>query len=344
MENSIKASGNHQPVHVVALALRDAAGRVLVQQRPDHKHQGGLWEFPGGKVEPGESPLAALRREIHEELDYTLGAAGPLIQVTHDYPDKSVRLEVWQAVDPQAAARLRPAEGQPIRWVGVDALRRLPMPAADRPVVNALRLPDHYWITPFLPADGVSAHRASSQAIQSWLRTARSRLDSGVRMVQFRSKTIPETNRALLLKALYPWCREKGVALIYNGEVGVGRAMLDYGIADGLHLSSAQLMALRQRPVDDIHWLSASVHNEEELHQARKLEVDFVSLSPVRATQSHPQAQPLGWERFAELARQAHCPVYALGGMALADVSAARAAGGQGVAGITLPARPKLSP
>ncbi len=341
-ETQSTETGQPDSVHVVALVLHDGQGRVLVQKRPEAKHQGGLWEFPGGKVESGESPQQALQREIREELGYETGATGepprPLIQLPHDYPDKRVFLDVWELTDSTAPEKIRPLENQPIQWIRVEELPQLAMPAADRPVVQALRLPDYYWITPALASSSASVHRASPQAMQKWLAEARKRLDAGVPMVQFRSKTVPKASRALVLKALHGWCQEKQVPLIFNGDLAEGKAMLEYGIADGLHLDAGQLMALSERPVAANAWLSASAHDRQELEQAGRIGVDFVSLSPVLKTATHPEAQPLGWAGFAQAVREATVPVYALGGMALTDRAVAREHGGQGVAGIRLPA------
>jgi len=328
-------------VPVVALALFDEQGRVLVQQRSQHKHQGGLWEFPGGKVEAGESAQAALRREIIEELgvDITMAADKPrrLIRLRHDYPDKTVDLDVWLVTDGGLAAAVRAREAQPLCWLKPDHLLELPMPAADRPVVNALRLPHYYWITPALAASAVSIHKNSPQAISQWLAAVRQRLDTGVPMIQFRSATVPKASRAGVLKVLRGWCRERRVPLVYNGDLGEARAMLEYGIIDGVHLNSRQLMDLSERPVSPSVWLSASTHNADELHQAKVVGVDFASVSPVKPTTSHPESPPLGWTGFARLAAEVSMPVYALGGMSLADVPQAQRWGGQGVAGITLP-------
>mgnify|MGYP000031044825 CR=1 FL=1 len=85
-----------QRVQVVAAVIRAPDGRVLLAQRPQHKHQGGLWEFPGGKVEPGETEVVALQRELQEELGLRAETLSPLIRIQHDYPDKSVELSVWQ--------------------------------------------------------------------------------------------------------------------------------------------------------------------------------------------------------------------------------------------------------
>lgn len=133
-------------IHVAAAVIRAVDGRVLIAKRPLDKHQGGLWEFPGGKVEAGESVEAALARELAEELGITVTAAQPLIQVRHDYPDKQVLLDVWQVL--AFSGEPHGAEGQPLAWVEPAQLPGYSFPAANRPIVAAARLPDRYLITP----------------------------------------------------------------------------------------------------------------------------------------------------------------------------------------------------
>jgi 8-oxo-dGTP diphosphatase len=130
----------HPPeVHVVAGALADTDGRVLIAQRPRGRHMAGRWEFPGGKLADGEDPYAGLRRELAEELGVTVRAARPLIRLRHDYPDRRVLLDVWQVTDydgePQAL------DAQALTWARPDDLPRHDLLEADRAIVTALRLP-----------------------------------------------------------------------------------------------------------------------------------------------------------------------------------------------------------
>ena len=124
-------------VHVAAAVIRGVDGRILIARRADTQHQGGLWEFPGGKVEAGESVEAALGRELKEELGIVVEAARPLIQVQHDYPDKQVLLDVWEV----SAFTGEPhgAEGQPLAWVAQRELADYAFPAANQPIVAAAR-------------------------------------------------------------------------------------------------------------------------------------------------------------------------------------------------------------
>jgi len=123
-------------VHVVAGIVRDTYGRILISRRHDHLHQGGLWEFPGGKVEAGESVGEALARELLEELAVTVLVAEPFQQIRHDYPDKSVLLDFWLVTEFDGEAR--GVEGQPVEWVNVAALRDYEFPAANVAIVDAL--------------------------------------------------------------------------------------------------------------------------------------------------------------------------------------------------------------
>lgn len=127
-------------LHVVAGVARDAAGRVLIGERPAGKHLAGGWEFPGGKLDPGETRLAALIREFDEELGLAVLAAHPLIRIRHDYPDRRVLLDVWSVTRFRGEASGR--DGQALRWCAVEDLPEAGLLAADRPVVTALRLPE----------------------------------------------------------------------------------------------------------------------------------------------------------------------------------------------------------
>ena len=123
-------------VHVAVGVVYDAAGRVLISQRHPDSHQGGLWEFPGGKLETGEDVVAALGRELLEELGIRIGTVEALLEIHHDYDDKQVLLDVWRVVDFTGLAEGR--EGQPLQWVPVEELPDFEFPAANGPIVDAV--------------------------------------------------------------------------------------------------------------------------------------------------------------------------------------------------------------
>ncbi len=121
---------------MVAGALLDGEGRVLVARRPPAAHQGGLWEFPGGKLETGEGPREGLERELAEEIGVRVLEAAPLLAVSHDYAELSVLLDVWTVT--RWAGEPRGLEDQPLRWLAPREMRREAFPPADGPVIEAL--------------------------------------------------------------------------------------------------------------------------------------------------------------------------------------------------------------
>ena len=125
-----------EPLHVLVGLIRDAHGRWLVNQRRPGTDLAGFWEFPGGKRQAGETPLAALRRELDEELGIEVLAAEPWLELVHDYPNKRVRLDVWRVLDYRGEVGAR--EGQALDWVEAARLAALPLLRADLPIVDAL--------------------------------------------------------------------------------------------------------------------------------------------------------------------------------------------------------------
>jgi 8-oxo-dGTP diphosphatase len=304
-------------IHVAAAVIRSADGRVLIARRAPEKHQGGLWEFPGGKVEQGESVYSALVRELREELGIGVTAARPLIQVRHDYPDKQVLLDVWlvTAFDGQAHG----AEGQPLAWVTAEDLPFYEFPAANRPIITAARLPDRYLITP----DGLDSQQLLHGLTQA--------LNVGIRLVQLRAPGMSAIEYRKLAVAALELCSGRA-QLMLKGPL----EWLDDFPAAGWHLTARQLRvyAGQSRPTPAGRWLAASCHDADELAMAAGLGVDFVTLSPVLLTPTHPDTHGLGWQRVEEMLQSFNQPAFALGGMAVEDLPQALFAGAQGIAAI----------
>jgi 8-oxo-dGTP diphosphatase len=303
-------------IHVAAAVILDQDRRILLARRPDDKHQGGLWEFPGGKVEAGEPVRVALDRELDEELGIRVLRARPLIRIPHHYTDKSVLLDVF-VVD-RFAGKPHGREGQPVRWVCASELSEYHFPAANRPIVAAAQLPERLLIT------GAAADQAQYLAL-----TERA-LVRGIRWVMLRAPDLTDTAFAALYRALLPLCDAAGATLAVNCELALANRLQ----SRALHLSSARLAKLESRTAFSGHWLSASCHTAAELSRAAELALDFATLSPVAATASHPNAVALGWPAFAALCAEATLPVYALGGMLDADLPRAWEHGAQGIAAI----------
>ncbi|PKM34125.1 MAG: DNA mismatch repair protein MutT [Gammaproteobacteria bacterium HGW-Gammaproteobacteria-10] len=301
-------------LEVAVGAVVDRNGKVLIAKRPDDKHQGGLWEFPGGKIEPGETQRRALDRELHEELAIDVKTATPLITIHHDYPDLSVRLKVWRIDRFEGDPHGR--EGQAVEWVAPTDLQNYSFPAANRPIVTALRLPPFYAI---LDDSTPSALCSNLNKI----------LANGVTLIQLRLKTLTTGEAAEFIARSIPLCRRHGASLLLNSAV----SGVEASAVDGLHLTGRDLMAFGERP-DCQGWLAASCHNEAELRHAESIGVDFAVLAPVLPTATHPGADILGWQGFKKLAETANIPVFGLGGLSAGDLARVREAGGQGVAGI----------
>ena len=304
-------------VRVAVGILFNTRGEVLLTRRPEYVHQGGLWEFPGGKVEAVETIQEALRRELHEELGITVLSARPLIRIRHAYPDKRVLLDVWR-VD-RYLGEPRGLEAQPLRWAAPEALNRLSFPAADVPIINALRLPSLYLIT------GDPADRPSV-----FLQRLERALERGIRLLQLRAGQLPEPALLALYRQAQMLARRYEATLLLNGSPEQALAVQ----ADGVHLRARRLLSLHSRPLPADRWVAASCHSETELRHACRLGLDFVVVSPVKHTRSHPDTPPLGWEGLQVLTEMANLPVYALGGMTPDDLEQAWRHGAQGIAAI----------
>jgi len=316
----VKVSAAGQRVHVAVAAVVNESDEVLISRRLASAHQGGLWEFPGGKLEPRESVSDALKRELHEELGIQPLSMRPLIRIAHDYHDKSVLLDTWRVDDYAGVAT--PREGQPLRWVPIADLGAMQFPAANSGIVKALQLAQRMLITPDLGTDRPA----------DFLRTLRASLRRhDLTLVQLRAKSIDAHKYLELARGALQECTSLGAGLILNGDP----RMLRKVSARGVHIPGTDLAGYRERPVDGDKYLSVSVHDEREIELAQRLDPDFVLLSPVKATTSHTQARPLGWERFHALAEILDVPVFALGGLQPGDLDAAQRNGAQGIAAIT---------
>ncbi|AIS16642.1 hypothetical protein LT40_04150 [Pseudomonas rhizosphaerae] len=304
-------------VHVAAAVIRGADNRILIARRGDTQHQGGLWEFPGGKVEADETVHTALARELREELGIEVSQARPLIKVQHDYADKQVLLDVWEVS--AFTGEAHGAEGQPLAWVKARELPGYEFPEANRPIVTAASLPGEYLITP----DGLDN--------PTLLRGMQKAIAGGIKLLQLRAPNGYDPQYRDLAVDAVGLCAGKAQLMLKGPLEWLG----DFPSA-GWHLTSAQLRkyASKGRPFPQERWLATSCHNAEELALAQQMGVDFVTLSPVQPTQTHPDAQPLGWDQARGLVESFNQPVFLLGGLGPQDQAKAWEIGAQGVAGI----------
>jgi len=303
-------------LHVAVAVVSDERGRVLICQRPSHKHLGGLWEFPGGKVKPGEDVTAALRRELREEIGIEGDLSRPLIEVRHRYPDRDVFLDVWRVYHWRGS--VQPMEGQHIRWADPLELDAQQFPAADIPIIKALRLPSLYLIS---PEPGSTA---------PFLATLAQCLAAGGRLVQLRAKHLAPNDLRQLAAQSAELCASYGARLLLNADPEYAQSLG----TDGVHLTASRSLRLRRRPLDHRFLVAASCHNAVEIKHACDIGVDFVVLGPVRPTPTHAKAKILGWERFQDLVRASQVPVFALGGLEPKHMAQAWRCGAQGIAAI----------
>lgn len=296
----------------VAVGVLRREHQVLVGQRLVRDRYYQKWEFPGGKFESGEEPQYALARELQEELGIQVHNAVPLICLDHDYPDRQVRLHVYE-ID-GFAGEPHGKEGQAIQWLPVEKCSELDFLQANEPIVNALRLPKSMLIT-----------QTSRFGGEHTLQCIKRRLDEGLSFfVQIREQGLAENELTEFVNSI----RElKTAGVILNGDPDLAVRLG----CDGVHLPSKAALSYSGRDQLPDFWVGMSCHNEQELQLAEAI-ADYALLSPVARTQTHPDAKLLEWSGFSTLAAKAKLPCFALGGMSMSDMDQAREMGGQGVA------------
>jgi 8-oxo-dGTP diphosphatase len=305
-------------IHVACGALRDADGRVLIVERPAGKIAALKWEFPGGKIEPGETPHEALVRELQEEIGIVAQACRPLILFTHEYKERIVTLHTWLITgwDGELDAR----EGQRFSWQAPDAPRTLDVLPTVDPILRALQLPEDYVFTP--PAADADRIRAGIPKLPHRA------------LLRLRLPGLDAAAYEALAASLRESVAAAGLRLVLDRDEAMARRV---GAA-GLHYSQARLASApssRDSAESAPLLRFASCHDVASLRHAERVGIDGVVLGSVSPTATHPGGAILGWEGFAALAAQSNLPAYAIGGVTPADKARAFASYAQGVAGIS---------
>lgn len=307
-------------VHVAVAVIQNQHGQFLIAKRPQDSHQGGLWEFPGGKIENNESVLEALKRELFEEIGVTLIQATPLIRIHHDYGDKTVLLDVWSVVEFSGEAFSK--EGQKTCWAKQDDFRLYKFPAANLAIIKAIQLPSKYMITgKFNDEDELISRIQTS-------------LNNGIKLIQFRANHLDEKIYFEYAKRIFTDCEDKNAKLLLNTSNKNYKKYKASKFSHGLHLNSKEIKLFSPCDKHEDLLFSTSTHNDEEIRLAEIKNIDFILLSPVKKTLSHPNSKPLGWNNFKQLTDNANIPVYALGGMSESDLKISKEHGGQGISAI----------
>ena len=300
---------------VAAAVMLREDGSFLLGQRAANTFYPGYWEFPGGKVEAGETPRDALLRELHEELSIEVTEATPWIVREHVYEHAHVRLHFFRVT--AWRGELHDRVHAALIWQRPGELTVAPLLPANAPVLAALQLPARYGIT-----------HAWQIGATAQLAALESALLKGLRLVQLREQSMPALQRQTFTRAAVGLCHVHGARVLINRDSALALA----SSADGVHLSARQLMTLHERPA--LALVAASCHDRKELEHAASLGLDFVVLGPVKPTSTHPGQAGMGWEAFGKLSAGLPLPVYALGGMTAEDSATAEAHGAQGIAAI----------
>lgn len=304
-------------VHVVAGILIEDQ-RVFLTRRPPGTHLAGKWEFPGGKVMPGEDAYAALRRELAEEIGIEVLQAIPYTQIHHHYSDKDVYLDVWRVSNFRGKPHGR--EGQDAQWHQIENLRPSVFPAADQLVVRRLQLPRLYAIS-----------AAGRIGAQRWLALLEQAVDAGLQLLQLREPDMAHAEFEKLAHDAIEICHARGARVMVNDSPALAVSLK----ADGVHLNSVRLREYQHRPLAEDLLVGASCHTAGELHCAQQISADLIAIGAVKSTGSHPHATPLGWDAFAQLSALTKIPVYALGGLSAQDMTDAQEHGAHGLAMIS---------
>ena len=300
-------------VRVAVAILRRADGRVLLAQRLAGTPYPGYWEFPGGKLEPGESAQQALARELEEELGIEVAHAAPWLVRRYAYPHAEVELNFFRVFEWRGEPHGR--DGQAIAWQAPGAFDVSPLLPANAAILRALELPAVYGIT-----------MAEELGEERFLERARAAIAAGLRLIELREKSWPLDRLRTLCEHLLVIANAAGARILLNGDAALAR---QFGCA-GVHWPAATMLQAPARA--DGMLCAASCHSAAELARAAELGLDFAVLGPVAPTPTHNYGEPLGWARVGALLRGTSIPVYALGGLRHSDLDVAIAHGAHGVA------------
>ncbi len=304
-----------QNIEAVVGVLRNKNQEILITKRQHSQFMAGFWELPGGKREAGESLEQTLARELNEELGIKIKHFSVHRTITHQYQNSIITLSIYNIN--QYQKKPKGMEGQAIAWVKIKNLGNYKLLPTMKTFLDSITLPNKYWITP-----------AVNHQSDEWIKVLEQKLIQGIKLVQLRSK-IPLHN--IIIDEVKEKCQQ------YNATLLLNTPNKDFNKTDvnGWHLTSRELFAVNARPCADDKLLGASTHNLDEALKAQEIGANFIVIAPVKVTQTHPDAKPLGWDNAAEIANKIDIPVYFLGGMSIQDLDKTLKLGAQGIASIS---------
>ena len=300
-------------VDVAVAVVRDPEGRILLAERTPAQVAPGFWELPGGKIDPGETAAEAAARELREETGLVAQSLKPLMRYEHAFPTKRVRLHIF-AIERWSGQPIG-REGQRLAW----------SPPASPDVAPILPSNDRILTALGLPTQLVIAEAATARDGEGCLSALAQSLAGGARLAQLRALRLAPDQRVTLARRAVELAQSYDAQLMLAGSAIEARR----AAAAGLHSPAAELRRMAARPKVDV-W-SVTCHDARDIAAASRLGADFAIVSPVRATSSLQLRAPLEWTGLRDLAASAALPVYAEGGVTIADMEEARRAGAVGV-------------
>ena len=302
-------------IKAVVGVLRNNKEQLLIAKRQDHQFMGGFWELPGGKVECGESEKQTIIRELTEELGIKVDKLTLHQTMQHQYSDRVVNLSIYNINKYQHSPI--GVEGQQISWASIDELKNYKLLPTMKAFIDSITLPNKYWITP-----------SSNHQSDEWMAKFDEKMTQDIELIQLRSKVDLDVD---FISELHNKCKQNNVNLLLN----IPGKTFDETYCDGWHITTGEMLKLNKRPCGENKLLGASTHDLNEALKAQEMGADFVVISPVQATQTHPDTIPLGWDAAKEVVDQLNIPVYFLGGMGLEDLDKTLELGAQGIAGVS---------
>ncbi|MDH0719356.1 thiamine phosphate synthase [Acinetobacter junii] len=289
----------------VAIAILLHKSKVLVGWRQANQHQGNKHEFPGGKIEEGETPEQACRREVYEEVGIGLKEWHQFDVIRHEYEDIIVTLHLFHTYVPDELLSLI---HQPWSWFSRDQLADLNFPKANSTIIERL-----IWSHLIKISDQVDELPKTNS--QMYLR--------------IETKDIEKLQQQLIKLS-----EQQLLKLIVNVDVWQQLNTVLQEKIKTVHLKQSQLMQLKKGDLVVAKRYIAACHDAVSVQHAHQIGCDAIFLSPVNPTATHPNSKVLGWDGFAALAQNSDIPVFALGGVAPADLEQAQKHNAYGLAGI----------